>query len=131
LKKLKAKKFSSEAKKSKVNDQMLSEILDDFLDLDEAARKKFALGAGLYKLRLASKSGRGKSGGSRSILAFKHNDLIIWLHLFDKNDKGNISPRELKKLKILADILLGLSNAELQRLIEAGELLEVAKYGKH
>lgn len=37
----------------------------------------------------------------------------------------------LKKLKILADILLGLSDAELQRLIEAGELLEVEKYGKH
>lgn len=131
MKTLKSKKFSSEAKKSKVKDEMLSKTLAIFLDLDEAGRKKFALGAGLYKLRIASKRGRGKSGGSRSILAFKQDDCLIWLHLFDKNDKGNISSKELKKLKTLADILLGLSKSELQGLIEAGELLEVENNGEH
>ena len=128
LKKLKTKKFSNEAKKSKVNDHMLCDTLELFGRLDETSRQKFALGAGLYKLRIASKSGRGKSGGSRSILAFKHDDRVIWLHLFDKNDKGNISPKELKKLKILADILLGLSSSDLNKLIDVGELLEVENH---
>lgn len=129
MKNLKAKKFSGEAKKSKVSDKMLTETLRDFIALDEAGRKKYALGAGLYKLRLSSKSGRGKSGGSRSILAFKKDDRVIWIHLFDKNDKGNVTTKELKKLKTLADILLSLGDAELKRLIEAGELLEVQDNG--
>ncbi|NCT56322.1 MAG: type II toxin-antitoxin system RelE/ParE family toxin [Legionella sp.] len=128
MRQFKVKKFSGEAKKSQLSDQILQETISDFLMLDSLGRQKYALGSGVYKLRIASKSGRGKSGGSRCMLAFKAGDRIIWLHLFDKNDKGNVSNKELKKLKFLADILLALSDDELNRLIKLGEILEVKEH---
>lgn len=133
MKHLKFKKFGNEARKSKsksksnVNDKILNDTLEDFVKLDELGQQKYSLGAGLFKLRISSKSGRGKSSGSRSILAFKSNDRTIWLHLFDKNEKENVSNKELKKLKILSNILLKLNSAKLNLLIKSGELLEVIK----
>ncbi len=79
----------------------------------------------MYKLRIATKEGGGKNGGSRSILAFKSNSRVIWLHLFSKNDKGNVTINELKKLKILSNILLDLPDEEITKLIGLGELCEV------
>ena len=125
MKYYKVKKFVSEAKKSNVTDEMLSETLALFLETNIDGRQRSSLGAGLYKLRLATNEGRGKSGGARTILAFKTEHRIIWLHMFTKNEKGNITTSELRKLKILADILLELSDDEINRLIKLGELYEV------
>lgn len=80
-----------------------------------------------YKLRIATKEGRGKSGGSRSILAFKKENRVYWLHLFSKNEKGNITTSELKKLKQLAGIMLALDEEQIIKLIGSGELFEVNK----
>ena len=106
-------------------DLLLFQTLYDFLSIGKIGQQKFSLGAGLYKLRLATKEGRGKSGGSRSILAFEKESRVIWLHLFSKNEKGNVSTVELKKLKTLSDILLELPEAEIANLIKLGELCEV------
>lgn len=127
LKQYKVKKFTNELKKSDLSDRLLCDTLADFLNVGSDGQKKYSLGAGLYKLRLATKEGRGKSGGSRSILAFKKNSRVIWLHLFSKNEKGNISTNELKKLKILSDILLQLSEEDVAGLVSLGELCEVTK----
>lgn len=121
----KVKKFSNEAEKDNVSDELLSETLGYFLAMERNGQQKFALGAGLYKFRLAAKEGRGKSGGSRSILAFKSNNRVVWLHLFSKNEKGNVSITELKKLKLLSNILLEASDDRIAQLIELGELCEV------
>lgn len=123
----KVKKFSNEAKKENVSDELLSETLNEFLDMGKNGQQKFSLGAGLYKLRLAAKEGRGKSGGSRSILAFKNDSRVIWLHLFSKNEKGNVSITELKKLKLLSNILLETSADKIIQLIELGELWEIKR----
>jgi hypothetical protein len=123
----KIKKFASEANKENVLDSLLFDTLNGFLNLERDAQQKYALGAGLFKLRLASKEGRGKSGGSRSILAFKKDRMVIWLHLFSKNDKSNVLSSELKKLKKLSDVLLELSGDNISKLIELGELFEVNK----
>lgn len=125
LKHYKIKKFTNEAKKVDLLDESLLDTISDFLSLGKEGQQKYSLGAGLYKLRLATKEGRGKSGGSRSILAFKKDYRVIWIHLFSKNDKGNITTSELKKLKSLSDILLTLSDDEISRLIDLGELYEV------
>ncbi len=121
----KVKRFSSEAKKEKVSDALLIDTLNDFLNMGTTGQQKFSLGAGLYKLRLAAKEGRGKSGGSRSILAFKNDSRVVWLHVFSKNEKGNVSISELKKLKLLSNILLEIPGNEISKLIEIGELYEV------
>ncbi|WP_131777672.1 type II toxin-antitoxin system RelE/ParE family toxin [Legionella fairfieldensis] len=121
----KTKKFNTEARKADLKDNVLIETLNDFLKLGRDEQLKFALGAGLYKLRIATKEGRGKSGGSRSILAYKKDNGVYWLHLFSKNEKGNVTTSELRKLKQLADIMLVLSDEQITRLISLGELCEV------
>lgn len=127
MKHLKIKKFNNEAKKVGLMDAILTETLDNFFKLSRDEQLKYSLGAGLYKLRIATNEGRGKSGGSRSILAYKKDNGIYWLHLFSKNDKGNVTTSELKKLKQLADIMLGLNDEQITKLISLGELCEVNK----
>ena len=127
LKQFKVKKFLNESKKESISDALLSNALNEFLDMGKIGQQKFSLGAGLYKLRLAAKEGRGKSGGSRTILAFKNDERVIWLHLFSKNEKGNISVSELKKLKQLSGILLALPDDKLTKLLDLGELYEVTE----
>lgn len=123
----KVKKFANEAKKLKVTNEQLLETLSHFLKMETEDRQKYSLGAGLYKLRLATNEGKGKSGGSRTVLAFKQDTRVIWLHLFAKNDKENITTSELKKLKLLADILLSMPIEDILKLIKANELYEVTK----
>ncbi|KTC73898.1 hypothetical protein Lbir_0954 [Legionella birminghamensis] len=127
MKHLKIKKFTNEANKIGLKDEVLINTLDGFFKLSRDEQLKYSLGAGLYKLRVATNEGRGKSGGSRSILAFKKDNGIYWLHLFSKNNKGNVTTSELKKLKQLADIMLGLDNEQINKLITLGELFEVNK----
>src|SRR5260221_12441117 len=103
MKYYKVKKFANEAKKLKVTDKLLTDTLLHFMKTDENGQQKYALGAGLYKLRLATNEGQGKSSVSRTIVAFKSNSRIICLHIFTKNDKENITTIERKKLKKLAD----------------------------
>lgn len=71
---LKYKKFANEAKKSKLTDGHLNDLLDEFTLLSEEDRQKYSPGAGLFKLRMATSEGRGKRAGSRSILVFREND---------------------------------------------------------
>ena len=125
MKHLKIKKFSSEAKRANLIDQILIHTLNEFFNLSREEQLKYSLGAGLYKLRIATKEGRGKSGGSRSILAFKKDNGIYWLHLFSKNDKENVTTSELKKLKQLSDIMFTLTDEQVKNLVNLGELCEV------
>ncbi len=128
MKQYKVKRFLAEAKKLKITDRALIDTVNSFMVLDAQGQQRHALGAGLYKLRLASVEGKGKSGGSRTILAVQQRKRLIWLHLFAKNDKGNVTTGELSKLKILADILLGLSDSDIDKLVKSGELLEVENH---
>ena len=64
--------------------------INEFFNLSREEQLKYSLGAGLYKLRIATKEGRGKSGGSRSILAFKKD----FIYPFKKLSK------EFKKFEI-------------------------------
>ena len=125
MKHLKIKKFYSEAKKCNLDDNDLIETINEFIKLNREDQLKFSLGAGLFKLRIATKTGRGKSAGSRSLLAFQKNNGVFWLHLFAKNDKENITSLELKKLKQLSNIMIHLSDTEIEKLINIGELYEV------
>ncbi len=50
---------------------------------------------------------------------------MIWIHAFSKNDKGNVSKKDLEKLKGLSEIYLNLSKSALQVLIECGDLIEI------
>lgn len=58
-------------------------------------------------------------------MAYKSGERFIWLHLFPKNEKANISKTELKRLKGLSDVLFAYSDDEIDLLIEHGQIKEI------
>lgn len=83
------------------------------------------LGGGVFKQRVAREGG-GKSGGFRTIILFKVGGHSFFAHGFAKNNKANVSAKELKALKQLANVLIGFSDEQLQAAKAAGELSEVS-----
>jgi hypothetical protein len=116
------KEFVRFARKSRLlADRLLqaaAEGIDGRFDAD--------LGGGVFKQRVAREGG-GKSGGFRTIVVFRTGDHSFFVHGFAKNDKANVSAKELRALKRLADVLLGFSNEELRTAQGAGELIEVVR----
>ncbi len=69
--------------------------------------------------------GRGKRGGTRTLVAFRRGERAFFVAGFAKNERANISGLELKALKLLAKQLLGYGQAKLAIAMEAGELIEI------
>jgi len=82
------------------------------------------LGGHVVKKRVGF-GGRGKSGGMRTILAFQVKGKAFFLYGFAKNQRDNISDKELQGLKLLAANLLAYDRKALDRAIKAQELIEV------
>jgi hypothetical protein len=61
---------------------------------------------------------------------FKSGGHSFFVFRFAKNDRANITPKELKALKRLADTLLDLEATALSDTVSAGELMEVGTDGK-
>jgi hypothetical protein len=83
------------------------------------------LGGNVYKKRIASTSGRGKSSGSRLLIAFKEDANLFFVEVFDKNQTDNISSNELKILKEAAKDLLAMSDKNLNLLVSKEKLIEL------
>lgn len=82
------------------------------------------LGGGLFKKRIG-RSGQGKSGGFRILVASNRKTRWVFLFGFSKNERGNIDEDELVALKTLAAHMLSLSEESLGKAQRAGELMEV------
>jgi hypothetical protein len=82
------------------------------------------LGGNVFKQRVVINS-RGKSGGVRTILAYKIKDKAFFIYGFAKNSRTNITDKELKALKLYAATLLGYSEIELDKAVKNGALIEV------
>lgn len=78
----------------------------------------------MIKKRIALPS-RGKSAGSRTLLAYRQGELSFFLYGYAKNERDNITDKELKVLKQLASSLLSLTSEQLLTAISAGKLLKV------
>ncbi len=85
------------------------------------------LGGGLIKQRLARK-GEGKSGGYRTVIAFRRGDRAVFLYGFAKSDRENIDNDEVEVWRRVARLYLGLDADGLKAAVEAKEIVEV-KYG--
>jgi len=83
-----------------------------------------SLGGHVYKKRVALK-GRGKSGGVRTIIAYRIEDKAFFVYGFAKNTRANISNDELKAFKKMANELLSHCDAMLDKAINEGKLFEV------
>ena len=86
------------------------------------------LGGHVIKKRVALE-GRGKSGGARTLLAYQVGDKAFFVYGFAKNARANIKADELKGLKAYATVLLGYSDKELRKAVEARVLIEVNNDG--
>ncbi len=78
----------------------------------------------MYKKRIRFK-GKGKSGSGRTIICYKKYDRAIFIHGFAKNEKSNLSPKELHAMKEFSRIIIKLSKSEIEIAIQNGDFIEV------
>ena len=76
------------------------------------------LGGGVYKKRL-------NANQHRSIVLAKGGVVWVFAFLYAKKDRANIDPDELVEFRRIAKEYARMSASGLDRLIEAGDLLEV------
>jgi hypothetical protein len=85
------------------------------------------LGGGLIKQRVA-RQGQGRSGGYRTIIAYRAKERAVFLLGFAKNEQENISSDELRSFRQIAEKLLAEDEMQIRKDIEAGTLQEIG-YG--
>jgi hypothetical protein len=83
------------------------------------------LGGGVLKKRVGV-PGRGKRGGARVVLATNRGDRWFFMFGFLKNQRANISSRELDALRELARDLLALNERQIDAQTKSGALEEVS-----
>jgi hypothetical protein len=101
--------------------QAVTEMNDGLIDAD--------LGGGVLKKRVASHS-HGKSGGSRTLVATNFGDRWFFVYGFAKNERANLSTKELRALKELAADLLQYPDQKLQK-ARVSKVLKEITYGNH
>jgi hypothetical protein len=118
---LKTRYFHRWAKKAGLPDRALFhaviEVTNGLVDAD--------LGGGIIKKRIAL-PGHGKRGSTRTLLATNRNDRWIFVFGFAKNERENVSAKELAALQLLAGDLLAMSADQIAEAVNSGHLLEVA-----
>lgn len=82
------------------------------------------LGGGVVKKRVAL-AGRGKSGSARTLVATNKGNRWFFLFGFEKNERANVSARELGALQAIATDLLKLSSVELDAHVASEALQEI------
>lgn len=107
-------------KREKISDAALKKVIGEaergIIDAD--------LGGGVIKQRIA-RTGQGKSGGYRTIIAFKKGNKAFFMYGFVKSELENLQKDELKDYKKAAKIYLNMSDEEIEKLVEMGELTEI------
>lgn len=116
----KTKWFARFARKEDIKDCKLSEAIREI----EKGQIDAVLGGGLIKKRIPREGG-GKSGGYRTIIAYKSNVRCLFLLGFAKSTAGNIDDNEFEELKKLAHSFLGSNNKEIAAALKIGRLEEV------
>ena len=82
------------------------------------------LGGGVLKKRVGI-PGRGKNGGARVVLATNKRDRWFFVFGFLKNQRANISPRELDALREFAHDLLALNERQIDAQAKIGAFEEI------
>lgn len=120
MKHIMTRQFSKWAKKQKIPKNGLVRALKAL----SSGNYEASLGGYLYKKRIRFQ-GKGKSGSGRSIIVYKKGDRAIFIHGFAKNEKANISKKELLLFKEFARILISLSDESIDIALKNGDFIEV------
>ena len=83
------------------------------------------LGGGIIKQRVA-RSGQGRSGGYRMIVAYRTGVRAVFLYGFAKRERENIDPDELLTLREIGSAWLGADAARIVQALNDEALYEVA-----
>jgi len=120
MQKLMTKQFSKWVSNQNIALTRLFEAIEEV----ESGHFDANLGGHLYKKRIRFE-GQGKSGSGRTIICYKKGNRAIFIHGFAKNEKSNLSKKELNAFKEFSKILLGFSETEITVAIENGNFIEV------
>ncbi len=120
MKDLMTKPFSKWAEKQKIPDKGLLRALNEL----KLGNFEANLGGHLFKKRIRF-TGKGKSGSGRTIICYKKGDRAIFIHGFAKNEKNNLTRKELIVFKELSKILLAFSPEQVEIAIKNGDFIEV------
>lgn len=112
--------FSKWASKQKIP---VGELITAMTEVQEG---KFDanLGGNVYKKRIRFE-GKDKSGSGRTILCYKKGSRIIFIHGFAKNEKSNLTKKELVAFKELSKMLLSFNENQISIATQNGDLIEV------
>jgi hypothetical protein len=120
MKVFKSKEFIRFARREKITDARLCEAVNRAVrGLTDAD-----LGGGLIKQRIA-RPGQGRSGGYRTLMAFRIKRHAVFIYGFAKNQRNNIGPDELEFWRRVATSFLRIDDARLTLMINQLELEEV------
>jgi hypothetical protein len=69
--------------------------------------------------------GGGRSGGYRTVIAYRASQRSVFLYGFAKSERANVNDRELADLKKLAKHFLGYGDLQIATALGQNELREV------
>jgi hypothetical protein len=120
LRVFKTKVFQRFQRKEGISNGSLCEAIDraeqGLIDAD--------LGQGLVKQRVA-RPGEGRSGGYRTIVAYRDGERAVFLFGFAKSAQANLSKADESDLKAYGAMLLALDANGIDMMIAGRELTEV------
>ena len=91
-------------------------------DCQEAIRKAerglvdARLGGGLIKQRIAT-GNRGAAKGSRAVVFYRRGEVAVFLHIFAKNRRANLTKSEMTEYLKFTQFLERLTEAQLNELV--------------
>lgn len=119
----KTKSFVRYARRLRIKDSSLREAIAraerGLVDAD--------LGGGIIKQRVA-RTGQGRSGGYRMLIAYRSGDRAVFLYGFAKNERDNITNDELETLREIGAAWLNAKIERLEKVIKEG-ILQETSYG--
>ncbi len=116
----KTKWFARYARREHIEDA----ALDEAVIRAEKGLVDANLGGNLIKQRVA-RTGAGRSGGYRALIAFQSRERAVFLYGFAKNERDNIDEAELRTLREIATAWLLADAAEIEHALIEGALQEV------
>lgn len=116
----KTKWFVRFARRERISDAALIEAITQAEQGLVGAR----LGGDLIKQRVA-RPGESKSGGYRTLIAFRLRHRAVFLYGFAKNERENIEDKELVTLKEIATAWTAADGTKIARALKEGELQEI------
>jgi hypothetical protein len=117
----KVKAFVRFARRERIDDASLAEAIARA----ERGLVDATLGAGIIKQRVA-RSGQGRSGGYRVLLAYWRGNRAVFLYGFAKSERDNIDDDHLATLREIAAEWRLADDEMLRRFVADGALEEVA-----